>query len=70
MIGYLTTEYPGISSHYGGIGTSIRDLVQGLINGKIVPYVILINDLEDSHQSLDGANIIKIKRKRFPGLTA
>ena len=70
MFGYLTTEYPGISSHYGGIGTSIRDLVQGLINRKVVPYVILINDLEDSVQSLDGANIIKIKRKRLPGLTA
>ncbi|MFM7822994.1 MAG: glycosyltransferase family 4 protein, partial [Bacteroidota bacterium] len=70
MIGFLTTEYPGLTANYGGIGTSIRDLARGLLNRKIIPFIFLVNDMEDVVQTLDGINIIRIKRKRLSGLTA
>ncbi len=70
MIGFLTTEYPGVSNQYGGIGTSIRDFAHGLIDRQIEPIVILINDHKDAVRSVDGVNIIMIKRRRLSGLTS
>lgn len=70
MIGYLTTEYPGLTTYYGGIGTSIRDLVHGLLQRNMAPHVILINDFEDSVRSMDGVTLVMLKRVRLPGLTA
>ena len=70
MIGFLTTEYPGITSNYGGIGTSIKDLSDFLRDRRLIPVIILVNNDEDSFQNLDGISIVKIKRIRIPGLTA
>jgi glycosyltransferase involved in cell wall biosynthesis len=70
VIGYLTTEYPGITQNYGGIGTSIKDLSSCLIDRRLNPVIILVNDDNDSVQISEGVSIVKIKRIRFPGLTA
>ena len=70
MIGFLTSEYPGITQNYGGIGTSIKDLSNCLCDRRLNPVIILVNDDDDSVQNLDGVSIVQIKRIRFPGLTA
>ncbi len=61
-IGYLTTEFPGITSHSGGIGTSIQNLAQKLVQKGHKVSVYIISNSPDNVQEKNGLRIVYINK--------
>lgn len=68
-IGFLTSEYPLISSSSGGLGTSIKNLSTSLISNGIKVSVFIYSQSENKRFEKDGISfhLIKHKRYRFGG---
>lgn len=70
-IAYLTPEYPHKSVDYssGGIGTSIYNLVHGLVKLKQEIIVLVYNQSKDEIIQTKGYKIYKIKNRKLKGIS-
>jgi len=65
-IGFLTPEYPHPkSSRSGGIGTSIKNLVEPLADKGITISVFIYDQAEDLHIELADISLYFIKKRKF-----
>ncbi|KAA3621683.1 MAG: glycosyltransferase family 1 protein [Flavobacterium sp.] len=66
-LGFITPEYPHPRvSHAAGIGTSIRNLVEGLVEKKVKVTLFIYQQQEDAVFSENGIQFHLIKKRNYP----
>lgn len=68
-LGFLTSEYPGISKLYGGIATSIRNMAISFVGQGHDVSIFLYGQEEDETIEKDNIKIVKIRNKSVKGLS-
>ena len=68
-IGYLTSEYPGVSKRFGGIATSVKNLAEAMVaSGQQVTVFLYGCDLNDIYWQ-NGVRIVCIGTLHTKGMT-
>jgi len=68
-IGFLTSEYPSLSTSCGGIATSVKNLATVLIQGGHQVSVFLYGQDKDDMIEIDKIKIFRIQNKNFKGIS-
>lgn len=68
-IGFLTSEYPGLSKRYGGIATSVKNLATAFVTTGQQVTVFLYGQERDEVIMENSIKIVRIKNRRSKGLS-
>ena len=66
---FLTNEYPKAGFPHGGLGSFVKTIAEALVNKGIQVTVVGLNYvLSDETESVNGVNVIRIRKSKVKGL--
>lgn len=68
-IGFLTSEYPGLSKRYGGIASSVKNLATAFVTTGHQVTVFLYGQERDEIIMENSVKIVRIKNRRSKGIS-